>query len=828
MIKRIELCGYKRFSLNQFERIEIDFTAVAQVILGTNGSGKSSLLEQLSPLPAIPADFSKNGYKVIHIEHNHKIYKLSSKFGTPHPHSFLVDDEEFNTGGTITVQRELVKQHFGYTPELHHLLLGKETFDKMSPTRRKDVFVKLCDENYEYAIRIYNALRDRLRDVSGAIKIAKATLAAESEKLILEDEEKALVDETAKLHEFLSTLLENRKPVESPIHEIDNRDVHIEHQLLAQARTLDSLLDKCDGMVKSIAEYDSEMNDQQGIYLRESGRLEHMGKELNSVSEKIRILQQSDARSIEELDAWLQSANQRLKELLSALTIQLDFDQNAIYAVDCFNSVKDQLVHVFAELPKNVDKQYSQVKLTEARDVKALRSRSRDAAAEHLHKVNGQIQHQEKHRDNPDLSCPKCSHSFSTVFRQAAYENMKLEREEVLANISTLDKEIVELDQFIERCATYGAGFRQFHQISQANQPLSVYWNWLREEGCLDQNPDKAAYLINRISSDLSVWVQIQELSAAITDKTILRANVASVGSADLASLLEQRMRLNDEMSVCADAANQAQLWRATLQGERNRLQQVGSVRTKLSQLMSDRKRSHKERMETMRRLAYNEMVRQVQNTLATKEKMLGSVSMQKNLVANLSQQVDDLVMREKSLSVLVKRMSPTEGLIAEGLFGFLKNFVDRMNVFIEKVWAYRMVIEPCGFVEGASVDLDWKFPMDVQGHETPIPDISCGSTGQIEMVNLSFKVTAMSYLPQQQLPLFLDEFGRTLDVSHKSTAMAVVRNIIEESTFPQVFIISHDFHQYGSLVNSEFTMLNSLNVAPPPGVAVNKHVLMA
>lgn len=828
MITRIELRGYKRFSLNQFEVLEIDFTASAQVILGTNGSGKSSLLEQLSPLPAVPSDFAKNGYKVIHLQANHKIYKLSSKFGTPHPHSFLVDDEELNEGGTITVQRELVKQHFGYTQELHHLLLGRETFDKMSPARRKDVFVKLNDEDYDYAIKVYNTLKDKLRDVSGAIKIAKNTLAAESEKLILEDEEKALVEETRVLTDFLNALMEARKPVERTFEQLDDRDNSLEHQILSQSKMLSDLWDKCEGITTSIGEYGALIDAEQAKYLRESGRIEQLDKELSKVQEKIGILQQSEARSVEELDRKIAEASSRVSQVQAQLLLPDLTPANAQYESIAFEELHGQLAQLFADLPVNPNKRYSQTALQQSRERAAELARIRSLSAERLLVVTTQINHQEKHRDNPDLECPKCSHSFSTVFKESTYATLKAERQELIAKLAEHDAQIKANQDFIDACTAYGAGFRQFHQITQAHPGLSDYWEHLRECGCLSDSPDKALYILNSMRSDLALWVEMQALSLEIVEKTELRRNLAAVGSADLASLIQHRDDLNRQMSESAHEASLAQAHKQILQTEQTRLKQIGSVRDKLSALLASRKDSQRERMETIRRSAYNEMIRQVRNTLSTKEQLLGNISLQKNLVQNLAGQVETLSLREKDLSILVKRMSPTEGLIAEGLFGFIKNFVDRMNAFISRVWTYSMEVQSCGFLDGVTVDLDWKFPMMVEGHESPIPDVSCGSTGQVEMINLAFKVTAMSYLPQRDLPLFLDEFGRTLDASHKTSAMHVVRNIIEEGTFPQVFLISHDFHQYGSLINSQFTMLNSLNVAPPAGVAVNAHVRMA
>ena len=79
-ILSLELCGYRRMRLNQVKRFKITLKEAIQLILGTNGSGKSSLMEELSPLPAISNNYTKDGYKIIELTNNGHQYTLTSKF----------------------------------------------------------------------------------------------------------------------------------------------------------------------------------------------------------------------------------------------------------------------------------------------------------------------------------------------------------------------------------------------------------------------------------------------------------------------------------------------------------------------------------------------------------------------------------------------------------------------------------------------------------------------------------------------------------------------------------------------------------------------------
>ncbi|MFO5574854.1 hypothetical protein ACLBPA_29410, partial [Klebsiella pneumoniae] len=73
--------------------------------LGSNGSGKSSIISELTPVVSSSSNFKQGGEKHYHCHANGKDYKLISKYnrGTGH-HSFLCNDEELNTVHTFLDQ----------------------------------------------------------------------------------------------------------------------------------------------------------------------------------------------------------------------------------------------------------------------------------------------------------------------------------------------------------------------------------------------------------------------------------------------------------------------------------------------------------------------------------------------------------------------------------------------------------------------------------------------------------------------------------------------------------------------------------------------------
>ena len=74
-ITNLILKNYNRLFLNNIKTLELTPTRKINLIIGTNGSGKSSLIKEMSPLPFDKNDFN-SGYKEIHIECNNKKYVL--------------------------------------------------------------------------------------------------------------------------------------------------------------------------------------------------------------------------------------------------------------------------------------------------------------------------------------------------------------------------------------------------------------------------------------------------------------------------------------------------------------------------------------------------------------------------------------------------------------------------------------------------------------------------------------------------------------------------------------------------------------------------------
>ena len=136
------------------------------------------------------------------------------------------------------------------------------------------------------------------------------------------------------------------------------------------------------------------------------------------------------------------------------------------------------------------------------------------------------------------------------------------------------------------------------------------------------------------------------------------------------------------------------------------------------------------------------------------------------------------------------------------------------------------MEIVPCLPDAENGVDLDYKFSLQVNNND-PIPDIKMASSAMSEIINLAFTIVAMKYLGLSDAPLLLDELGHSMDSTHRSSIFNVITNLIAQSEFSQIFIVSHFENCYGSITNADITVLCSKNIVLPKGTTFNKHTVI-
>ena len=210
------------------------------------------------------------------------------------------------------------------------------------------------------------------------------------------------------------------------------------------------------------------------------------------------------------------------------------------------------------------------------------------------------------------------------------------------------------------------------------------------------------------------------------------------------------------------------------------------------------------------------------QTDLAIMHRQLTEKHALDGIIRDLTTSHDDVQENFQALSLLADTLSPTEGIIAEQLTGFITCLVGQLNSIIAALWTYDMTVQPCGMASG---ELDYRFPLQIQSADHVAPDVAKGSKAQQQVVNFAFQLTVMLYMELTDYPLYLDEPGEGFDEQHRTNLIGFVKQLMDANHHSQLFLVSHYAATHGSLINSEVLVLDSSNITVPG--EFNKHVVM-
>lgn len=821
-ITRIELVGFKRMRLNGFNSICIDFDAPIQQILGSNGSGKSSCLAELNPLPADHRDFEPNGKKHIWITHKGSTYECISDFSEGNKHTLIKDGVVINKLSNPRVQATLIEKEFNYTKQIRDLLLGKVKFTSMDPSQRRDWFTQLSDVNYDYAIHIYIRIKDRLRDVTGSLREYKRRLSLESAKLLKEEEITKLKEETKLLHSEISELLDKRENPKIGLDEVINQQTTTLNKIQSLSRDIlktsieqPILVDSIDELAEAIVEVQKQMASCDAL-------IEKNTKDHTTVEREVRLLKNSGLDGLEQLDDKLNELNNLVKERKKKLTTEYIFTDphNARIGLD---SIKDDLNDIGSSIPINENKSINQAKLSDLRNNLDLLHNSKSVHQEQLNKLHATKLHLEDHKGKEKIECPKCNHAWKLGYDETLYQQTLESIAQSVSLIKEIEVRQAECNRDIQYIMDYAAIYRRYTQLTTSRPDLVPLWDYIASKGILTDNPRKIQTLLNRVNESILLQCELTDLTTEIVKLNQVKDLTENTSLENLSQANERMDIYSLEINRITKEKLLLRLREVELKHYLSKLKEVYLKSSELESLLTTKDDLDEITVKAISFNVISDAIKSRQSILAAKEDILSEINNHANLIYDLTNQITTLTTDQEALTLLVDQISPKEGLIAQGLMGFMTNFVNRVNKVISKVWTYPLIIHPCSLESQEKATLDYKFPFLVVDESNTIADVSMASTGMCEIINLAFIIVAMHCLGLKDYPVLIDEFSATFDEAHRTSAVELIKNLLDQYSFSQLFIVSHYFTLHGALTNAQVCVLNSENLSIT--TQVNEHV---
>jgi hypothetical protein len=822
-ILQLRLYGYKRLLLNNITQVEYNPSEKMQLIIGTNGSGKSSLLKELTPLPAIRNEYTPDGYKVITIEHNGKIYTLSSRFGVGHSHSLVVDDSELNTGGTFNVQKELVYQIFGITFDIHELLLSSSNFTSFSPLERRKWFTLLSDTDYEFALVTYQKVKDKLRDTSGAIKMAKARLVTHESRRLGDVEILSIKEDIQKQYKVIEDLLTLKTPM-----------LKYNDQLYSDKKTIDQNLNIVSkSLLKLIRAYivtdnnnissDRVKAETQIDYLeQENSKLQKLYSEIDYTISK---LQENNIQEVEDIDKAISVIVKGLESVTSKLRFHWTISDVQSFK-QALESNEELLTYLFNMFPINTDKKYSKERYTNiVNDLNKGNALIR-SLNEDLSITEADIKTLEHMKSHNQIDCPECHHKWIIGYDEHKYQQRLSRQSKLIEEIEFNKSVVVVLEKELEDVRSYMELYRTYLNIVQNWKVLAPLIEILNDQNVILAKPQYGITIILQCKQEIILMEEIHKLEAELKEYELLKSLTLSNKEVNIATLLSQRDQYSQSLHTNISNIQKLNSRIAILKSNESILEKVEEYKKTIYQLLLNNSDVSKQLLNNLETNIVNELISQMKMELVIKENALNDAITIQQSIIEIQSQIKDMVDEEESLTSLLKVLSPTDGLIGESIMGFIEVFITQINNIIAQIWSYPMEVLSCNIDSENTSELTYRFPVRIKEQEPPSPDVKKVSGGMGEMIDLAFKIVAMKYLGLSQYPLYMDEFGRTFDNYHRQSAMNIITTLLAQSDFTQLFLISHHESNYGSLRNTDINIMCENNIILPDIISEPRLIL--
>ncbi len=806
-ITHVEFYGFGRFIHNNIQHLIVDFTSLFQLVLGTNGCGKSSLMNELTPFPPHKSLFSDDGYRKFHCTHRGSTYEIFNDYSTD-KHSISKDGVMLYENLNPTMMIKVIKEIFNIDRALADIITDKKKFSSMSTNERREIIMRASGINIEIGLDILSKLKEQknynkeyTKNLSKRLVTEENNIPSDTHIESLTKRKEDILHDLKLLDELANQQVEvcNEWTINDRIKRLEQAGKNIAYSFLDTPNELSHCRDEIDAKeALSIAKFSLKQTIEEKQSFMESIETLKMslGKSTFSATEE----------DLKKLKKSLEDEIKTIREQSNGFLIESD-DIN--YVLTGAQDVYEKLRDLFTQLPDNSNRYFNREK--------------RDANAERIIQLNNKVgmfnksimglEHElNLHKQGDQVECPSCSFEFIPGAR-LSHSEVNESLEATYKMLSSVEKELATEKEYEAEIRSYQIlvteienVFRYFSQHQKLIDAIKTY-NYIN-------NPP--AYCLNIIEQWFSDVGASSQLDILIKRLRKTDAELASLALEDWEKKKadeEELQDLSNHYSHILDTINKKE---KTVE----RIQQYISYTTNLKTWLADSETLNSDIQDYNEKNLINLVNQFVFFSKADLTAELTEIEKEITNITYLKYNRDNLLKDKEAtdnsiedITILQNELCPKTGLLGEVMDEFILKFITLMNDIIKSVWTYPIEILPCRNKKG---DLDFYFPVKVMNQKKS-DDIANISSSQRDIINYAFKRLIMITNDLEDFPSFNDEFSNTMDDTHRVRAMKMIYDSVVSNQCSQMFYISHFAPQHGVFTQAETLVINADNLQTIP-----------
>jgi hypothetical protein len=784
--------------------------------------------------------FDKTGFRSLVIEHNNTHYRLESEYEKPSsPHAFYEGDSEenLNVGRTTQGQIDLIMEHLGITPFLDDLIMNRLVFPKMGNTKRKEFLVSANPDQIGFMLPLIKQTSQKIKACKNNIARLQSRKIMLEQELIDDDTVQSLEGEKQALHEDLNHFQKNIMDLEVGLRTLtSSAPPFLDTYLATVALTVRRHRYKLSTLSHVERDDDQRQRDRETVLSKIAvcqQRLEEADSEILKQSADLAELEvkyreltiHDDFHQTDLIIQRLEADRDKLQITRPPFELSPDDLQIKFQELD---QLRDRL-HLFGQLDVRLlpakRRQHRERMLSSAQyKQSSYRMRLGDLESQYEKLSN---QHTIKPRDIPESPCAKDGCPLYRHF-MGEWEHTEERRRSVQASLDKGRRKTERLDQYVTALLTYFENSKPYteqiqwlgeyarnnpvlHQILRQMDILSV----------LSTNPNRIIHQLQDAYNRIDQWIRLKQIQSDLDTAYALKSRQISSESHDTIKLVSTIEDTKKTLYNLRNAIKRLTEFQRLFTKDLHNIELFSDLKKSVMQIKDDHlnllhqlsEHHEKEKLAVLRK-GVEELRARHFLRLSEIERVLRS---QSSLQERYQEEViSQLALIEKELADLQHIETALIAIPKEHMISFINDVFGQANRIIDRVWTIPLKIELVKTEDNLNYDFY------ITGDNQTSREMSECSEGQTEIVSLAINIALRIILGHLNVPLCLDEVGRTFDETHRTNLASLLKMLLEQKVISQLFLISHDAQIHTSFADSETLVLREENILLPE--KFNKH----